>query len=51
MQYRTCYVCGKTFILAPENIYKAHVGGKVKHLCGWNCLRALEKKKAAKEVK
>ena len=50
-----CYVCGKLFIKALCNIFKATVNGHVKHFCGWNCLRALEKEKEAeknsKEVK
>lgn len=49
MRFVDCYVCGKTFILAPKNIYRVTVNGKVKHLCGWNCLRKLEREKEAKK--
>ena len=33
----TCVVCGKIFIPAPEHIYNEERGGKVKHICGYNC--------------
>lgn len=49
MKTRKCFVCGKEFILAPENIFKVLIEGKVKHLCGWNCLRKLEREKEAKK--
>ena len=51
MRFRKCFVCGKEFILAPENIYKVRIKGRVRHLCSWGCLRVLEKQKEAKEVK
>lgn len=44
-----CYVCEKDIILAPENIYKVVIDGKTKHLCGWGCLRNLERAKEAKK--
>lgn len=49
MKLVTCPVCGKSFIRAPANIFKATIDGKVKHLCGWNCLRAVEMEKEAKK--
>jgi hypothetical protein len=59
MEVVKCPVCGKSFIPAPEHIYKAWIKGKAKPLCGWNCLRKLERaieakkeaKKRAKEAK
>ena len=47
MRVVNCPICGKAFVIAPKNIYKALIGGKVKHLCGWNCLRVLEKEREA----
>lgn len=48
-----CAVCGKYFIIAPENIYKVTIKGKVMHLCSWSCLvqhrKEREEKKKRKE--
>lgn len=44
-----CPICGKGFIPAPLHIFKATIKGRVKYLCGWNCLRELERKKDAKK--
>ena len=43
MRLMKCPVCGKYFILNAGSIFNVLVDGKVKHLCGWNCKRALEK--------
>lgn len=47
MRFKVCPVCGKEFILAPCNIYKLTIDGKIKHLCSWNCMRKLEREKEA----
>ena len=49
MELVRCPMCGKSFIPAPEHIYKAPIKGRVKYLCGWNCLRKLEREKEAKK--
>lgn len=49
MELVKCFVCGKEFIPAPENVYKASIKGKVKHLCSWSCLRKLQREKEAKK--
>lgn len=53
MELMKCPVCGRSFIKAPYHVYKTVINGKVKYLCGWNCLRKLEigDKKDLKEVK
>lgn len=38
-----CPVCGKSFIRAPEHIYKAVIDGGVKYLCSWSCFRKVQK--------
>lgn len=40
-----CPICGKSFVPAPYHIYKASIKGRVKNLCGWNCLRKLERER------
>lgn len=35
---KTCYTCGKQFILAPMNIFKRKINGKVRHFCSYRCL-------------
>lgn len=49
MRIRKCFVCGKIFVLAPENIYKVRIKGRIKHLCGWNCLMKLEREREAEK--
>ena len=49
MKLVNCPVCGKSFIQAPSNIFKATINGRVKHLCGWNCMRTLEQEKEDKK--
>ena len=51
MKELRCPVCDKEFILAPKNIYKAYIGGKVRNLCGWNCMREAEREQEAKKRK
>ena len=49
MKIRKCPICGKDFVLAPCNIYKLTVDGKIKNFCGWNCMREQEKENEAKK--
>ena len=46
---RTCKICGKTFIPAPEHIYKV---GTTK-VCSYTCMRkpAIEKERQQREQK
>lgn len=40
---KTCPICGKTFIPAPEHVYKT--GPKGRMVCSWGCVcRAREKR-------
>ena len=41
---RKCPVCGKSFILPPENIYKLTVKGKLQHYCSYTCYRKIQVK-------
>lgn len=43
-----CPVCGKSFIPAPENVFRTTIRGRVKHLCSWKCFRKQEKKQSSK---
>lgn len=50
MRVVECPVCGQMFMLAPCNIYKVTIKGKVKHLCSYSCMRKLEREKEAKKT-
>ena len=39
-----CPICGKMFILPPENIYKLKVKGKIQNYCSYTCFRVIQKK-------
>lgn len=39
-----CPICGKTFVPAPQHIYKFTDKGRIKSVCSWGCMRAHEKK-------
>lgn len=42
---RKCPICGKEFIMyAPNWIYRIIHNGVTHTFCGWNCMRAFEKK-------
>ena len=41
---RKCPVCGKEFIMPPENVYKLVVKGKVVHYCSYTCFRVIQKR-------
>ena len=43
-----CGVCGKTFIPAPEHIYKSAVDGSC--VCSWHCMLESEKMKGNKRI-
>lgn len=49
MEAVKCPVCGKEFIPATENIYKASIKGRTKHLCSWTCYRKIQRAKEAKK--
>lgn len=46
---KTCPICGKLFIPAPEHAYSVGVRNRKTHytkkvlVCSWGCLRAYEK--------
>ena len=50
MRVKKCCVCDKTFIVAPESIYKIAVNGKIQHLCSWGCYINLQKEVEAKKT-
>ena len=50
MAIRKCHICGKEFLLAPCNLYKARVNGRVKQFCSYHCFRELQKEKEAKKA-
>ena len=41
---RLCFECGKSFIPAPEHIFKELRKGKTYWFCGYNCKCRFEKK-------
>ena len=43
---RICPVCKKTFILAPEHVYKIRIQKDYKKVCSWHCVREWEKQRA-----
>lgn len=49
MKFVKCFVCGKEFILPPENVYKVNIKGRDQHLCSWSCLRSFQRAKEAKK--
>lgn len=46
----TCVVCGKIFIPAIEHIYNETRGGRVKHICSYNCKCEFNRKHPRGEV-
>lgn len=49
MRVVKCFICGKDFIVAPCNLYRAVIEGKVKHFCSYSCFREYEREKEAKK--
>lgn len=41
---RVCPVCGKRFLLPPENTYKLTVKGKRVDYCSYSCYRVIQKR-------
>ena len=39
-----CPVCGKSFVPAPQHVYKIHVGDNDRKVCSWTCVRTHERK-------
>ena len=48
---RKCPVCGKVFIVAPENIYKLEIDKKKQDLCSYTCYRVIQKRQERKKRK
>lgn len=44
-----CAVCGKYFIIPPENVYKRVIKGEVKNLCSYSCMRKVDRENEAKK--
>ena len=40
-----CPVCGKSFIIPTENVYKLQIKGCTKHYCSYTCFRVEQKKR------
>lgn len=40
--HRTCPVCGKAFIVPPENVYRLYVDGKYVDYCRYSCFRSVQ---------
>lgn len=40
---RKCPVCGKEFLLPPENIYRLKVKRKYVDYCSYTCFRVIQK--------
>ena len=41
---RKCPVCGKEFLLPPENTYRLKVKGRYRDFCSYTCYRVIQKK-------
>lgn len=41
---KVCPVCGKSFVPAPQHVYKIHVGDNDRKVCSWTCVRTYERK-------
>ena len=41
---RKCPLCGKDFIVPPQNVYKERVGKEIRPFCSWKCLCEWRKK-------
>lgn len=46
---RECPVCGRAFIVPPENVYKLYIGGKWVDFCRYNCFRSEQLKQKPKQ--
>lgn len=40
---RKCPVCGKEFLLPPENTYRLKVKGRYRDFCSYTCYRVIQK--------
>ena len=45
-----CPICGKNFIIPPENIYKFTVNGKLQHYCSYTCYRKVQKERESGKI-
>ena len=48
---RKCPVCGKVFLLPPENVYKLQINREWQHFCSYTCYRSVQKQIEAKRNK
>jgi hypothetical protein len=40
--HRICPVCGRAFIVPPENAYRLYIGGKYVDYCRYSCFRSVQ---------
>lgn len=51
-QMRSCPVCGKEFLPAPQHVYKVDIKrGDIRYVCSYHCVRAHEKEKNRRKNK